>query len=322
MISEPWFWRVDSAAAAAMRAALAPAALAYAAGQALRLRLARPVDPGLPVICVGAATLGGAGKTPLALLLRRLLAEAGAPAYFVTRGYGGLATGPRRVDPAKDLAADVGDEALLLAREAPTIVARDRAAGAAAALADGARFAIMDDGFQNPTVMKRCSLLLVDSARRDRETLFPAGPYRERREAAARRADAIILMGDRAEAPFGADRPQFRVRRAISSAAPLGPVAAFCGLARPERFFESLEAAGYRIASRRVFPDHHPYTEEELASLRADAAKIGAPLVTTEKDLVRLSAMDWAGIVPVRLELALDDAAGLTRHVLRRIGVS
>ncbi len=133
----------------------------------------------MPVICLGNLTIGGAGKTPAALAVAHLLLAAHERPFFLSRGYGGRLAGPVRVDPSFHHAADVGDEPLMLARLAPTIVARDRVAGAHVARSAGASVIVMDDGFQNPSLIKDLAILLVDGRRGiGNGRIIPAGPLR------------------------------------------------------------------------------------------------------------------------------------------------
>jgi tetraacyldisaccharide 4'-kinase len=348
-MSEPWFWRSEGKVAGAVRAGLAPAAGLYDALQRLRWRMTKAADPGVPVICVGNASVGGTGKTPFCLMLQRLLAEEGIEAQFLTRGYGGSLQGPVLVD-AQHTAGEVGDEALLLARAAPTWIAKDRAKGAGAAAKAGATVLIMDDGFQNPGVKKTVSFLLLGG---DEESLaqFPAGPLREPMARAMTRADGIVFPSpacgkgargeeeSRAPSPgFDAPSPparrthgpalqerergeaaRFTVRRDIAPSIPAQRVIAFCGLARPARFFGDLEAKGFTLAARIAYRDHHAYTGAEIASLRARAKAQNAALITTEKDLVRLAPEARAEIAVARLTLTVGDPAGLVRFVRERI---
>src|SRR5262245_12302991 len=189
----PSFWWRDAGPAAAL---LTPLAAAYGAVAAWRMRQPGR-DPGIPVVCVGNLTVGGAGKTPTALALGRLLQDAGERPVFLTRGYGGRLAGPVRVDPARHAARDVGDEPLLLARLADTIVARDRIAGAERARQDGATVVVMDDGFQNPSLAKHLALVVVDGARAiGNAGVFPAGPLRAPLAAQFARAHALIVVGE------------------------------------------------------------------------------------------------------------------------------
>lgn len=314
---EPWFWRERSLAARAAALALSPAAIIYDAGRRLRAATTAPGSVGAPVVCVGNATLGGVGKTPFVLMLHALLKARGVEAHFQSRGYGGKLAGPLRVND-QHMARDVGDEPLLLAAAAPTFIARDRLAGARAA-AEGADLVIMDDGFQNPRVRKEISFLLVgDDMGNGR--LFPAGPMREPLADAVARADVVVLVG-MASAPIGAEaRPIFRATTQLSP--PIAPqkILAFCGIGRPERFFRALEAAGFTVAEKVAFPDHHPFSPEDLGVLRAKATKVGAAMLTTEKDFVRLAPGDRDGVAVAKLEMSVDDPEALVRLVLQKIG--
>lgn len=322
-MTEPWFWRSQTHAARAARGALLPAAALYGAGQSLRRRWTKPIDPGVPVICVGNACVGGTGKTPFCLLLQNALAAEGLAATFLTRGYRGSLAGPLRVE-ARHTAGEVGDEALLLAAAAPTWVAKDRAAGAVAAARAGARLLIMDDGFQNPTIRKTVSFLLLSGEESDL-ALFPAGPMRERISLAKERADAIVLPANAAlDAAFdaaGRATRIFRTATEISLPFEPRPVVAFCGIARPQRFFSALERRGYVLKAQMAFPDHHAFTADDLRTLRALAGVESAALVTTQKDFVRLAGAGRGGIAAARLETAVDDPRALVRFVRERIGL-
>ncbi len=259
--STPDFWARPGLA----QAVLEPLAWANAAAGAARRALARPWRAGVPVLCVGNVVAGGAGKTPVALSLARRLSANGARPFLLSRGYGGTAAGPLIVDPARHGAAEVGDEALLLAQAAPTIVARDRVLGARAAIAAGAAFIVMDDGFQNPSLEKDLSLLVVDGAYGfGNGSLIPAGPLRESVAGALARADAVVLVGDD-EAGVAPRLDGKRVLAAdlgpVAGTLPAGPLVAFAGIGRPEKFFRTLAAAGGRIVAQHAFPDHHPYDE-------------------------------------------------------------
>src|SRR5262245_15241039 len=189
---DPAFWWRPAGTAAGL---LWPLGAIYGAVAGFRLaQLGR--DAGVPVVCVGNLTLGGAGKTPAAILVAQILADAGHKPFVLSRGYGGALAGPVRVDPERHRAADVGDEPLLLARAAPTVVARDRVAGAAVAHSAGAGSSVMDDGFQSPTMRKDLSILVVDGRRGvGNAQVFPAGPLRAPLEAQLRRAGAVLLIG-------------------------------------------------------------------------------------------------------------------------------
>jgi len=320
---QPAFWDRNGW----LPAALAPAAGVWTAAGWLRQRLIRPFRLPVPVICVGNVTVGGAGKTPTVLALLRIINDrmgARPVAHALTRGYGGRLAGPVRVDPDRHTADDVGDEALLLARAAPTWVARDRTAGALTATAAGAQIVVLDDGFQNPSLAKDLSLLVVDGASGfGNGRVMPAGPLREPVRAALARAHGVVIVGDdRAdvEARVRTERADLPVLAARVVPAPTVAetlkgrrVLAFAGIARPEKFFATLDAIGAEIVDRHSFADHHRFGEAEIALLEAEAKRRDALLVTTEKDHVRLDPHSRARITALPIAIAFADEAALER---------
>ncbi|MEM0927938.1 MAG: tetraacyldisaccharide 4'-kinase [Pseudomonadota bacterium] len=272
-----------------------------------RLASAAPYRAPCPVICIGNATMGGVGKTPFVQMLAGALAAAGHTPHILSRGYGGSLKGPIRITEEHN-AREVGDEPLMLARDHPVWVSRDRPAGAKAAADAGASVIVMDDGFQNPSVIKDRSLLLVDAASLfGNGEVFPAGPLRERPEAALSRADAVlsVLPSETDETPealhaFAGDTPLAEAWFTVDDAAvPQRPVLAFCGIGRPERFERSLTAAGASLVDFHAFADHHPFRPDELERLRREAKSSGAQLVTTEKDMMRLAPSERHGITAI-----------------------
>lgn len=322
----PEFWQHDGAAGRL----LAPLGAVYAAAGRWRRRHQRPVDPGVPVVCVGNVTAGGTGKTPAALALAALLAEAGRRVAFVSRGHGGRERGPLGVDPARHDAAAVGDEPLLLAARAPTWIARDRAAGARAAVAAGADAIVLDDGHQNGRLVKRLSLLVVDAGYGiGNGRVHPAGPLREPWHEGLARADALLLVdpadGEPAAPlpPLPADLPvlQARLEPLPDAMALAGQrVLAFAGIGRPAKFFATLSGLGAEVAAAHAFADHHRFAPEQVMALVEEAHALGALPVTTEKDHVRLPAEARAMVRPVRVELVFrtpDRVADLLARALR-----
>ena len=281
--------------------ALLPLAQLVDAAAARRWAAARPFRSNLPVACVGNLTVGGAGKTPLALCLARLLIEAGRRPGFLTRGYGGRQVGPHAVDPAMDAAREVGDEALLLARRAPTMLARDRAAGARALAGLGVDVIVMDDGLQNPQLAKQLSIAVLDPVRLIGNGLvMPAGPLREGLEPQLRRTDALVVLCGQGQPlpdlPTGLRDfrgPLLRaelVADAVVAAELRGrQVVAYAGIGRPSKLFDSLRQIGADIAAEVPFPDHHRFTHRDAERLNALAGDHRALLVTTEKDLARMA---------------------------------
>ncbi len=312
-VRAPEFWARDGI----LPALLSPLAGLYVLAGDWRRAAARPYRAPVPVICAGAVTAGGAGKTPVALALARHLVRRGRRVHLLSRGYGGSAAGPLAVDLRRHDAATVGDEPLLLAVAAPCWVARDRAAGARAAVAAGADIIVMDDGLQNPTLAQDLTLLVVDGEQGfGNGRVMPAGPLREPVERALARADAAVLVGEDRTGVAGrlGATPLLRARLVAEAADLAGRrVLAFAGIARPAKFFAALAALGAEIAAAEAFPDHHRYTADEIARLFATAQRLGALPVTTEKDAVRLPAEARARVRVVPARLDWDDAAALDR---------
>jgi tetraacyldisaccharide 4'-kinase len=277
-------------------------------------RVAKPgFTAPIPVYCAGNATAGGTGKTILALdLLARL---PGRP-FALTRGYRGRLPGPILVDRAIHTAADVGDEALLLAAAAPTIVARDREAGARLAITQGATAIVMDDGLQNPSLTKTCAILVIDgSFGFGNGFLIPAGPLREPVAAAAARCQAALIIGEdnfNAAASLPANLPILRATLTPHCAKDLTNqrVIAFAGIGRPEKFFDSAAALGATIITKIPFPDHHFYTANDAARLLSVAKSANAQLVTTTKDLIKLPPNLAAASTAITVTLAWQNPTG------------
>ncbi len=287
-MAAPAFWQRNGV----LPLLLAPAAALVAAAAARRA--ARPGwRAPVPVFCCGNATVGGTGKTTLALDLGGRLQRRGAAVAFLTRGYGGRLRRPHLVAPDRDCAALVGDEALLLARLAPTYVGADRAATARAAIADGAAVLVMDDGLQNPTLCRDTALLVIDGATGfGNGRVLPAGPLREPAAAAAARCRAAVLIGPDDTGACRLLPPGMPVLAAFLAPTrdDLGGrrVFAFAGIGRPDKFFALLTASGAELAGHRAFPDHHRFTRAELDFVLAEARRLHAMPLTTPKDAVRL----------------------------------
>ncbi|MBD3832355.1 tetraacyldisaccharide 4'-kinase [Brevundimonas bullata] len=318
-----WWYSRDRRHAPVARMALKPASWIWAGVTARRIAKATPVDPGAPVISIGNLTVGGSGKTPIAREVLRLLHAQGIKAAALSRGYGGTLQGPVQVDLAVHTAADVGDEPLMLAQDAPAWIARDRTAGARAAVAAGAEALVLDDAHQNPALKKTLSLIVVDGETRGDEwpfgdgSVFPSGPMREPLKAGLARADAVVILlpADLAEADpelvdtFG-DLPVFITRLEPAAAPPPGPQVGFAGIAKPWKVERSLIAAGCDLKEFVPFPDHAALSERDFALLTDRAALFEAGLVTTEKDWVRLPP-EWRQRIvawPVTAQFA-DEAA-------------
>lgn len=350
-ISEPGWWYGEGDGGWMARL-LNPASRIFAALATSRIENATSYHSRLPVICVGNFTAGGTGKTPLTIHIARLLIEAGEHPVILTRGYGGRRTGPCWIEDGTELAEDVGDEPLLLARAAPTLISRDRRAGAIAAettTKEGGRAAtviVMDDGLQNPSLAKDFSIAIVDGVRGfGNGMVIPAGPLRAPLEVQLRHTDAVLVnippnsmavSSGAASTRQGDGVPPTILERlkrefqgpvltaSAEAAAPVDDIAerhvvAYAGIANPARFFALVERHRGIVVARRVFKDHHAFTETDADELLDLAGKHGARLVTTEKDHVRLLGYGGARErlaresvqVPIRLAFEHRDAMRL-----------
>lgn len=325
MRAAPRFWGEPPGILANL---LLPIGGAWDAAGRWREALCRPYRSPVPVVCIGNMVAGGAGKTPVTMALASLCAARGIAAHIVTRGYGGRLGGPVRVDPAHHDASAVGDEAMLLAACAPTWVARDRAAGTRAAASAGARLVLLDDGFQNPTICKDLSLVVVEAAYGfGNGRVIPAGPLRERFARALSRADAVVLLGGEADVGSLERLVSCGVAVLHASVAPIAgerlagaSLLAFAGIGRPEKFFGMLRSLGVDLVDARPFPDHHRYRRKEIDQLFRDAEQAHARLVTTAKDIVRVPPARRRSIEVLDIEIRWRDGAalvGLIRPLIR-----
>lgn len=316
-----WWYSRDRRVMPMTRGLLTPLSWAWAGVTARKIARAHPVDPGVPVVCVGNVTMGGTGKTPIVREIARRL-----DAHVLTRGYGGREPGPLKVDPGRHTAAHVGDEPLMLAAHLPVWVSRDRPAGAKAAAAAGARAIVMDDGHQNPSLHKSLSLIVVDGETRGGEwpfgdgRVFPAGPMREPLKAGLTRADAsvVLLPADAPEADPEllaalATKPVLIARLQPDGPPPAGPLVGFAGIGKPWKFERALKAAGAELADFAPFPDHFAYDDTALERLADRAAQFGASLITTEKDWVRLPSSWRSKVAPWPVRAGFEDEAALDR---------
>ena len=338
---------------------LTPAGLLYALAVRLHRTCSQPLRLPVPVVSVGNITLGGTGKTPLVLALARELAARGLRPAVLTRGYGSGRRQPLLVRP--DLPVEmVGDEALELAAGlaplgVPVWAGSDRATAAHQALAAGAELLLLDDGLQHWRLARDCDVTVLDAVQRLGNALpFPAGPLRETAPALGR-ADLLVLTGQGDLRPGGLPWPAERPWLAVSSTIALPealldrPLLAFCGIGLPEKFFQALRQRGCHLVGEEVFPDHHPYAQEDLERLLARARGSARPkttavptrtpaggtdgstpatLVTTVKDWQRLAplldraphpAPDTPVVVPVPLELDAGAVGRLTEAVLAQL---
>lgn len=322
----PSFWQNPPDAPGWQSQMLAPLGALYAGATARRIARAPDVTPQIPVICVGNINAGGTGKTPTVIaLIERLRAH---NVHVVSRGYGGSETGPIRVNERTHKASDVGDEPLLIAAFAPTWVAKDRAEGIRAAEHDGAEVILMDDGFQNPSVAKSLSIVVVDAALGfGNGRVLPAGPLRETVQEGLKRADLLLSIGDKkAQSNFAAlwsDKITVPHITARLKTLEMGinwegqRVMAFAGIGYPEKFFTTLRRLGAEVLRAEALSDHQPLTEALTKRLELEARALSAQLVTTEKDAVRLPSSFRAKVLTLPVRLQFDDDTPLTEALSR-----
>lgn len=320
----PDFWaRQDSVA---MRA-LTPLAAFWTWGARRRQRRGRPRSCGVPVLCVGNLVLGGSGKTPVVLALAERLQNSGIEVHILSHGYRGRLKGPVRVDPRRHTVGDVGDEALVAARTAPTWVARDRVEGGAAIAAAGADCLVLDDGFQDPALAKDLAFLVFDGGLGvGNGRTLPAGPLREPSDDGFRRAHAAVLVGEdtvNVRAVLPATLPC--IRASMRPAPELDAlrnrrVFAFAGIGRPEKFFRSLRDLGADVVGTRPFPDHHRYRPRDLEQVLEAARAAAAVPVTTTKDEVRLPGEFAARVMVAEVRVRFDDGGALDELLARVVG--
>ncbi|WP_409020222.1 tetraacyldisaccharide 4'-kinase [Brevundimonas vesicularis] len=327
-----WWYSRDHRHAPMTRLILKPASWLWAGITARRIARAAPVDPGAPVISIGNLTVGGSGKTPIAREVLRLLTAKGVRAAALSRGYGGRLEGPLRVDLSAHTAAEVGDEPLMLAQATEAWIARDRVAGARAAVATGVEALVLDDAHQNPSLKKTVSLIVVDGETRNDEwpfgdgSVFPSGPMREPFAAGMARADGVIILmptdadqvNSELVAAFG-QIPVFIARLRPQTAPPPGPQVGFAGIAKPWKVERSLIAAGCDLRDFVPFADHAALTERDFALLKDRAELFGAGLVTTEKDWVRLPPAWRNQVVSWPVVARFEDEAALMAFLDERL---
>lgn len=300
---QPDFWWRTTPGARIAATVLAPLGVPYGSSVAWKLRKSVPYRARIPVICVGNLTVGGSGKTPVAIAIARMFQQRGVSPAFLSRGYGRDARGSFVVDATSDDASTAGDEALLLVRVAPTVVSVDRGDGARMAEASGARVIIMDDGYQNFSLHKDLAIVVIDGETGfGNGNMIPAGPLREPIKQGLQRAGAVVVVGDGNPPLAGFGGPVLRARLGTTLRLDCRRVVAFAGIGRPQKFFATLREAGATLVETHAFADHHMYSNAEIVQLKDRAARTSAALITTEKDLVRLppKERDSIDVLPVR----------------------
>lgn len=323
-MGEPRFWQTKSHPTSLL---LSPVSWLYGGLESLRRKFTHTQHPGKPVICIGNLTAGGAGKTPTVQWLVGALRQEGLSPAVLSRGYGGSEKGPLKVDAAKHCAAQVGDEPLMLAQDAHVYIGADRMASLRLAISDGHDVFVKDDGFQNPHMAHHFNLIVMDGASGiGNARLLPAGPLRQNLSVGLEKLDALLLIGAPRHASLAPllerlkamGKPVFTAHIETTKTGS-GAVHGFCGIAKPEKFRASLDAAGYEVKQLTRFADHHNFTEAEATTL----LQSGLPLITTQKDMARLQGAApnsaraqlaaRAGTLPV--SLSVDDGTALLARI-------
>ena len=288
----PTYWKTTNLSSLL----LFPLGLLYGFATALRLKLKKTHKVNCKVICVGNLTAGGTGKTPVCLSLAKILQQNNKNPFFVTRGYGGKTKNILVNHSHK--AQEVGDEPILLSQQAPTIINPNRYQAALKAIQHGADIIIMDDGFQNPSLYKNVSLLVIDGNYGfGNGFCIPAGPLREFISSGLKRANAAIILGEDKHnlASILKPIPVFKGKIvADCNKITKRDIIAFAGIGHPSKFYQSLNECGFNILQSFDFPDHHFYNGKELNQLIEIAKNKNADIYTTSKDFVK---------IPIKLQL-------------------
>lgn len=297
-LKTPSFWYRTNGQVSLAEKILTPFSWVYRLGYEFHQHSKKPQSFDFPVICIGNINAGGTGKTPTALALMEVIRrnKLALHPFFLLRGYGGGERGPLVVDPSKHNSWNTGDEALILAAHAPTVISVDRVEGAQLAGRKNADLILMDDGLQNPGIHKTAKIVVINGEMGfGNRKMLPAGPLREPLPAGLKRADLFILIGDdvrHTKDLIPADKPviQARLEANPASTPPRDKkYLAFAGLGYPEKFFNFLrDKIGLNVVKTISFPDHYPYNEKDLQNLRDRAREWDAELITTPKDKLRL----------------------------------
>lgn len=301
---------------------LRPLGCIYNLATRLNIRLSKSKSVDKPVICIGNLTAGGTGKTPVAVSIAAMLQSLNKKPFFVSRGYGGKLKNIV-VDNKIHTADAVGDEPLLLSRQAPIVVNPDRYQGALKAIENGADVIVMDDGFQNPGLKKDLSILVFDGSIGIGNGFgIPAGPLRESLADGLKRAQAVIILGKdkhNLKQLFSA-LPVFEgkiVSRPTEISTP--KIIAFAGIGRPEKFYDSLRQSGFEVKETYDFPDHHQYKIKELKNLIDRAETLGTELYTTAKDFVKIPPILQPRFKVLEIEIEWTDKKALLEFIQKNI---
>ena len=279
----------------------------------LRGKLAKPQSYSCLTICIGNLNVGGTGKTPTTIALAQHFLKKGLQVHVVSRGYKGKFQGTFLVDPQKHKSDEVGDEPLLMSEFTSVWVSNKRKNGIAAAENAGAQIVLLDDGFQDPSFHKDFSLIVVDGEKGfGNKKCMPAGPLRENIVQGFKRADALVIVGQRI---YKFDTFPTHLKIIHSTLKPIetgmnwkeGKYLAFAGIADPSKFFKTLRSLGANLIDCVALSDHQNLDGQVLKRLERKANSAHAQLVTTEKDAVRLSDTYRKKVLSLPVRIEFDD---------------
>ena len=292
MLKAPKFWYLKKDTF--LSRSLYPFSLLFRLGTKFRNIASHTNKFAFPVICIGNIVVGGAGKTPVAIKIGELLKIAGYNPHFISKGYAGVIKKSTLVETWHS-PQSVGDEPLLLSEIAPTWIGKDRNNSIKLAKNMGADCIIMDDGFQNPTIHKDFSIIVINASQEfGNKRVMPSGPLRESIVRGLSRTNLIIVIGEiknSLQKNIPDHIPVIQAKFKINNENKIfkgQKITAFAGIAYPEKFFTSLREQGAKIIKEITYPDHHIYNENDLLSLAEIANKTQSILVSTQKDFVRV----------------------------------
>lgn len=326
----PSFWYPDDQNASSLQASLLkPLSWLYQCGYKIHQKSVDAEKAEIPVICIGNLSAGGTGKTPTCVSFVKHLKDAGVTKnpYFLIRGYGGAERGPLLVDPDKHSAWDVGDEPLILAQHAPTVISANRVEGAKLAALNGADMVIMDDGLQNPGIHKDLKIIVINGEMGfGNGLMLPAGPLREPLKDGLKNADAFLIIGDdKKNASDSLPHGSTIFRASLKADEKKLPskaqnYIAFAGLGYPQKFFDFLKHdLGYTVVDTLAFADHCPYTRKDVQALRQKAKDADALLLTTEKDYLRLPRGYKDDIYTIPVSMTFENAVELQHFIVQKL---
>ena len=328
MFRTPEFWYKNNHVSKISIIFLYPFSILWILIDELKRIFSKTYNSKLKVVCIGNLTVGGTGKTPFAIYTFKILKNLGYNPVFLTRGYGGSKTGPLEVNDTYHF-QDIGDESILLSKVGTTIVSRKRSLGAKLIEKHRHKFnvIIMDDGLQNYQLKHDIKLLLVDKhLKLGNGYCLPAGPLRQPIKRGLTGIDKIILTGEGNDnennvfQTFNIPIINSNIKSTNLPKIKKEKLLAFCGLANPNKFFETLKRYGYKISFAKKFPDHYVYKKDDINNLILEASNKNLKLITTEKDYVKISEYkSHINYLPIELELSIKDKLNFELFLLEKL---